>query len=157
MTRKNGLYIVILFAFALLPHLASAHCQVPCGIYDDTARVARMYEDAATIEKAMIQVQDLTGKGDAQSANQRTRWIITKENHASHIITTVAEYFLTQKIKPVAADDEGHAAYLAKLADHHRVMAAAMKAKQNSDPAIVAKLRAALDAMGKHYDLEHHH
>jgi len=157
MTRKFWLYIMTLSAFALLPNLAQAHCQVPCGIYDDAARITRMYEDASTIEKAMVQMQDLAGKGDAQSANQLTRWIITKEDHASNIITTVAEYFLTQKVKPVAADDEGYAAYLAKLADHHLVMVAAMKAKQNSDPAVVAKLRAALDAMGKHYDLEHSH
>ena len=157
MSKKIHLFVMTLAAIALLPHLAVAHCQVPCGIYDDAARIARMYEDAATIEKAMVQMQDLAGKEDAQSANQLTRWIITKENHASNIITTVAEYFLTQKVKPVAADAEGHAAYLAKLADHHGVMTAAMKAKQNSDPAIVAKLRAALDAMGKHYDLEHSH
>jgi nickel superoxide dismutase len=157
MTQKIGMYILILFAFTLLPHLAFAHCQVPCGIYDDAARITRMYEDAATIEKAMTKMQDLAGKSDVQSANQFTRWIVAKENHASNIITTVAEYFLTQKVKPVAADDEGYSAYLAKLADHHLVMVAAMKAKQNSDPALVAKLRAALDAMGKHYDLGHHH
>jgi nickel superoxide dismutase len=157
MSKKMPLTLFILLAVALLPNLAFAHCQVPCGIYDDAARISRMYEDAATIEKAMVQMQDLAGKGDAQSANQLTRWINTKEAHAANIITTVAEYFLTQKVKPVAADAEGHAAYLSKLADHHLVMAAAMKAKQNSDPAIVAKLRAALDAMGKHYDLEHHH
>jgi nickel superoxide dismutase len=157
MTQKIGMYILILFAFTLLPHLAFAHCQVPCGIYDDAARITRMYEDAATIEKAMTKMQDLAGKSDVQSANQFTRWIVAKENHASNIITTVAEYFLTQKVKPVAAESEGYDTYLAKLADHHLVMAAAMKAKQNSDPALVAKLRAALDAMGKHYDLGHHH
>ena len=157
MFKKMPLTTLILLAVVLLPNLVAAHCQVPCGIYDDAARVARMYEDAATIEKAMVQMQDLAGKGDAQSANQLTRWINTKEAHAANIITTVAEYFLTQKVKPVAAGAEGHEAYLAKLADHHLVMAAAMKAKQNSDPAIVAKLRAALDALGKHYDLEHSH
>ena len=157
MTRKFALPLLALVALTLLPHLAFAHCQVPCGIYDDAARVARMYEDAATIEKAMVKMQDLADKGEAQSANQLTRWINTKEAHAANIITTVAEYFLTQKVKPVAADAEGYDAYLAKLADHHQVMAAAMKAKQNSDPAIVAKLRTALDALGKHYDLEHTH
>jgi nickel superoxide dismutase len=157
MTRKVALPLLTLAALSLLPHLAFGHCQVPCGIYDDAARVARMYEDAATIEKAMVQMADLAGKGDAQSANQLTRWINTKEAHASNIITTVAEYFLTQKVKPVAPGAEGYDAYLAKLADHHLVMAAAMKAKQNSDPEIVTKLRAALDALGKHYDLEHTH
>lgn len=157
MSRKMPLIIYVLTALALLPQLAFAHCQVPCGIYDDAARITRMYEDASTIEKAMTKMADLSGKGDAQSANQFTRWVVTKEAHAANIITTVAEYFLTQKVKPVAADAEGFDAYLAKLADHHRVMSAAMKAKQNSDPAVVAKLRAALDAMGKHYDLEHKH
>ena len=157
MIKKTLPYLLAVMAVTLLPHLAFAHCQVPCGIYDDAARVTRMYEDAATIEKAMVQMQDLAGKGDAQSTNQLTRWINTKEAHAANIITTVAEYFLTQKVKPVAADAEGYDAYLAKLADHHLVMVAAMKAKQKSDPAVVAKLRAALDALGKHYDLEHHH
>ena len=157
MSRKITPVVVALLLIALAPPMAAAHCQVPCGIYDDAARVARMYEDAATIEKAMLQMQDLAAKTDAQSANQFTRWVITKETHASNIITTVAEYFLTQKVKPVAADDEGHAAYLAKLEDHHLVMAAAMKAKQKSDPEVVGKLRAALDRLGAHYDLEHTH
>ena len=157
MSRKITPVVVALLLIVLAPQMAAAHCQVPCGIYDDAARVARMNEDAATIEKAMVQMQDLAGKTDVQSANQLTRWIITKETHASNIITTVAEYFLTQKVKPVAADAEGHAAYLAKLEDHHLVMAAAMKAKQKSDPAVVAKLREALERLGSHYDLEHTH
>lgn len=156
MSRRIAPVVAVLL-ISLLPQLAAAHCQVPCGIYDDAARVARMYEDAATIEKAMVQMSELAGKADAQSANQFTRWVVTKEAHAANIITTVAEYFLTQKVKPVAEDAEGHAAYLAKLADHHQVMSAAMKAKQKSDPAVVAKLRAALEKMGSHYDLEHTH
>ena len=157
MTKKIPLFALALTLLALLPRTGQAHCQVPCGIYDDAARVARMYEDAATIEKAMVQMKDLAGKTDAQSANQFTRWVVTKEAHASNIITTVAEYFLTQKVKPVAADAEGYDAYLAILADHHQVMVAAMKAKQNSDPEVVVKLRAALDRLGSHYDLEHTH
>ena len=28
---------------------ARAHCQVPCGIYDDPARIARLAEDTTTI------------------------------------------------------------------------------------------------------------
>ena len=28
-----------------------AHCQIPCGIYDDAARVVEMLESAATVEK----------------------------------------------------------------------------------------------------------
>ena len=157
MSRRMPLAVAALMLTVLLPQVAFGHCQVPCGIYDDAARIARMYEDAATIEKAMVQMQDLALKNDAQSANQLTRWIITKEDHAANIITTVSEYFLTQKVKPVSGDDEGHAAYLALLEDHHLVMNAAMKAKQNSDPAAAAALRAALDRLGSHYDLAHVH
>ena len=157
MPRKSPFIAVALLLTVLLPQMVLAHCQVPCGIYDDAARVARLYEDAATIEKAMVQMQDLAGKTDAQSGNQFARWVATKESHASNIITIVAEYFLTQKVKPVPADDPGHAAYLAKLEDHHLVMKAAMKAKQKVDPEVVVKLRAAIEQLGAHYDVEHTH
>ncbi len=157
MSRKSLGALCLPIALFLLPTLAAAHCQIPCGIYDDAARVARMYEDAATIEKAIVQMQNLAGKADPQSANQMARWITVKEEHASNIQTIVAEYFLTQKVKPVAGDDEAYGNYLAKLADHHLVMVAAMKAKQGTDPELVVKLRAALDRLGSHYDLEHKH
>lgn len=156
MSRKM-ISLTSLVLLALLPQLVAAHCQVPCGIYDDAARVTRMYEDAATIEKAMLQMEDLAGKTDAQSGNQFARWAATKENHASNIITIVAEYFLTQKVKPVAADDPGYADYLAKLADHHLVMKAAMKAKQKVAPEVVTQLRAAIEKLGAYYDLGHTH
>ena len=81
----------------------SAHCQVPCGIYDDPARFQGLLEDTKTIDKAIKSIADLSGKQDAESLNQLTRWINTKEDHASHIIKVVSEYFLTQKVKPVAA------------------------------------------------------
>jgi len=130
---------------------ASAHCQVPCGIYDDKARVAQLREDATTIEKATKNINDLAGAHEAQSFNQAARWVATKEEHASHIITVVAEYFLTQKIKTVAPGADGYDAYLKKLADHHAVMSAAMKTKQHVDAKYVASLRSAIDGLAKHY------
>lgn len=142
---------------ALVPALAAAHCQVPCGIFDDAARIIRMTEDAATIEKAMVQITALAAADDALSANQLARWVTVKEEHASNIITTVAEYFLAQKVKPVAPDAEGYAAYLQRLADHHAVMTAAMKTKQNVDPGFVTALREALERMSTHYDMDHTH
>jgi len=132
------------------PHV-QAHCQVPCGIYDDAARITQMREDATTIEKAIKQIAELAGKSDAQSINQATRWINTKEDHASRIISVVAEYFLTQKVKPVEKGAEGYEPYLASLADHHAVMVAAMKTKQAVDPANVDALRKAIDALAAHY------
>ena len=86
---------------ALLPALSRAHCQVPCGIFDDPVRVTQLKEDAATVRKAMVQINDLSGAGTALALNQATRWIITKEDHAKSIISTVSEYMLCQRVKKV--------------------------------------------------------
>lgn len=128
-----------------------AHCQVPCGIYDDHGRIDAMLEDVTTITKAIVQINELSQQHNALSFNQAARWVSTKEQHASHIITTVAEYFLTQKVKAVPASDAGYQAYLESLALHHRVMRAAMKTKQTVDPESAAALRAAVEELGKLY------
>ena len=135
----------------LLATSAQAHCQVPCGIYDDAARVKHLREDATTIEKAIQAIIDLSGKTDPQSFNQLIRWTTTKEDHASNVISVVSEYFLAQKIKPVAAGADGYDDYLKNLADHHAVMVAAMKTKQNADPQVVKDLNSAIDGLAAHY------
>lgn len=122
---------------------AGAHCQVPCGIYDDAARVKQMREDVTTIEKAIKEISQLASKRDPQSSNQLVRWIVTKEQHADKIIHIIADYFLTQKIKP--ATGKGRAAYLDQLARHHAVMVGAMKCKQSANLNEVQGLKKALD------------
>ena len=162
--RTHFIGLIAVLAFLMVPSTASAHCQVPCGIYHDDARIQAMHEDATTIGKAvtkMVQIiehQDrclkskkCTLKERAKLQNQLPRWVATKEAHASRVITTVSEYFLTQKIKPVAAKDPGYSAYLQKLADHHAVMVAAMKTKQNADHGSVKTLNAAITTMAKHW------
>ena len=83
----------------LLAQNALAHCQIPCGIYDDHARVASMLEDVATIRKAVSQIAELAGKTDPQSQNQLVRWVMNKETHAQNIIDSISDYFLTQRVK----------------------------------------------------------
>ena len=129
----------------------AAHCQVPCGIYDDDGRIQMLLEDTRTIQKATASIEELAGKTDAQSQNQLTRWVITKEEHASHIIKTVAEYFLTQKVKAVAPGENGYEDYLSHLADHHAVMVAAMRSKQKVSAEAVAELQKAIETMAQHY------
>ncbi len=146
------------FAFLLFaPVTAFGHCQVPCGIYDDTARIDRMLEDTDTIEKSILAIVELAGtRNDAKAMNQMVRWITTKEDHASDIISIMSEYFLAQKVKPVAAEAEGREQYLAKLADHHAVMTAAMKTKQDARAETATDLRAAIETLKKHYKYEDH-
>ena len=95
---------------------------------------------ATTITKAIGQINELAHAHGPTAVNQSVRWINTKEEHASHIIKVVSEYFLTQKVKSVAPGADGHEAYLKKLADHHAVMVTAMKTKQSPTPDTAAAL-----------------
>ena len=127
--------------------IADAHCQVPCGIYDDAARVTRMKEDATTIEKAITNINQLAGQHDSQAFNQAARWVVTKEEHASHIIEVISQYFMAQRVKPVAPGADGYDAYVGALTKYHAVMVAAMKTKQQSNQAAADALKSAIAAL----------
>lgn len=135
---------------------AYAHCQVPCGIYGDYSRITAMLEDTTTITKAINQINELSEKSDSQSFNQATRWVINKESHAQKIQDTIAEYFLAQRVKAAAAGSDDYDAYLKKLAEHHAVIVAAMKAKQTVDPKAADILRDAIKIISAYYP-EHKH
>lgn len=124
---------------------ARAHCQLPCGIYDDHARVHSMLEDAETIQKTVILIRDNSGKNDAQSNNQLIRSVANKESHAQSIIDTISDYFLTQRVKP-SQDD-----YAERLKKHHAVIVASMKAKQNSDLQHVDALKETIIELEAYY------
>ena len=142
--------VVLVALVAAVPHGLYSHCQVPCGIYDDYMRVVKMKEDASTIDKAITQIASLAGKTDVTSINQSVRWVMTKEQHAEAIIGSIANYYLTQRVKSDAAD------YATRLQAHHAVMVAAMKVKQDAKPATVTELRKAIDGIAGYYP-EHTH
>jgi nickel superoxide dismutase len=134
----------IFFPFGIIVTLLStnwlsAHCQVPCGVYGDSARFTQMLEDQTTIAKAIAQINDLAGKKDGKSANQLARWVSTKEDHANKIQKIIAEYFLTQRIK--SSSDN----YSDFLKGAHSVMVAAMKCKQGTDPISADALKSAIE------------
>lgn len=118
---------------------ARAHCEIPCGIYGDEARLAMILEDIGTIEKAMTKIDELAS--DLSNINQLTRWVNNKETHANRIQETVTQYFMTQRIKVPAADDEkAVSAYHEKLALLHQMLVYAMKCKQTTDPVNATRL-----------------
>lgn len=137
--------MMVLGAVLFFTQSAQAHCQIPCGIYDDYARVQGMLEDAATVEKSVMLIAELAGKPDAQSQNQLVRWVMNKEEHAQKIISTVSDYFLTQRVKPEQKD------YAQRLAKHHAVIIGAMKAKQNADMQCAKGLKASIEALLPYY------
>merc|ERR1719288_444921 len=110
--------------------------------------VAEVKQACATIRKAMVQVNELSAAMAAQNFNQMTRWVNTKEEHASKIMTTVADYCLAQRCKifgtagtPFATEQD----YIDALKAHHAVMVAAMKTKQTLDIAASQALEHAVE------------
>ncbi|MCB1876689.1 MAG: superoxide dismutase, Ni [Chromatiales bacterium] len=130
---------------------AHAHCQIPCGIYDDHARVQSMLEDAATVAKSIKLINELAGKTDAQSQNQLVRWVMNKEKHAQNVISAISDYFLTQRVKAKQED------YKDRLVKHHAVIVAAMQAKQNADEKFATTLTESIEALAPYYPAEHKH
>lgn len=117
---------------ALLAVSAGAHCQVPCGIYNDAARIVMMEEHVTTIEKSMKEINS------AQlSANQLTRWVMNKEKHADELTEIVTYYFLAQRIK----SSEPAEKYAAELKLLHGMIVEAMKSKQTTELQHVEVLR----------------
>lgn len=153
--KKILVMMLMSLSLAMTSTQSLAHCQVPCGIYDDHARVERLMEDSETIRKAVMSLSELSGKTDPQSINQAVRWVNNKESHASNIITTMAEYFLAQRVKP-NTDAKGQEAYTKKLVEHHAVILAAMKVKQKAHAKAVDELDAALKALAKYYPKHPH-
>ena len=143
MTLHYKLHIAT-FLLIFVSQFAGAHCQVPCGIYDDHARYKAMLEDAMTVEKAANLMAQLKGN-DAQSRNQFVRWVMNKEKHAQNVISTISDYFLTQRVKPAEKD------YTERLAKHHAVIIAAMKAKQNADIKYARELYSSIQALAPYY------
>jgi len=140
----------------LVLRLRGGHCQVPCGIFDDPKLVAELKEACATITKAIAQVNEIFGSAmTAQSFNQATRWVNTKEEHCTKIITTIAEYCLCQRVKPIGADKCPFASdsdYVDALKAHHAAMSMAVKAKQSTDPSAATNLTHAIEDMCKMYE-----
>ncbi len=128
-----------------------AHCEIPCGIYGDSVRIALIAEHIATIEKSMNQINELS-KSDKPDYNQLVRWIYNKEEHAKKIQDIVSQYFLHQRIKMVDPDDaEAYAKYQKQLELLHGLLVYSMKSKQGTDLANIEKLRSTLSLFEKSY------
>jgi len=123
----------------------SAHCQVPCGIFDDAKQLAKLKEDAATIRKAQTELTDAGAPSDAAGANTFTRWVMYKEQHADAIIKDIGYYYMAQRFPKweFGSDDD----YKTALELHHKTMVCAVKAKQSTDVATSDALDAAIEAM----------
>jgi nickel superoxide dismutase len=152
---KTTKIVAFLLALALTGS-AYAHCEIPCGIYDDAARITEMREHVGTIEKAMNQVTELSAASETNH-NQLVRWVMNKEDHADKLQEIATQYFMFQRIKPAdEADAAAWAKYQSQLTLTHKITVFAMKAKQSTALGHVETLRVLLDEFEKAY-FDHEH
>ena len=95
----HAVMIALLGLAVVTPQPVRAHCQVPCGIYDDDARFTLLLEHITTIEKSMKRIKDLESQDHAH-ANQLVRWVSNKDSHADAFTEIVTYYFMAQRVKP---------------------------------------------------------
>jgi nickel superoxide dismutase len=137
MNKKCFQLLLALSIVFFVSSYALAHCEIPCGIYDDQMRVNMIAEHITTIEKSMKQIVEL-GNQKSIDYNQITRWVMNKDRHANKIQHIVSQYFMTQRI---SLDAEK---YTEKLTLLHKMLVFSMKCKQTTDLAHVATLRSLL-------------
>lgn len=136
---------------------AKAHCEIPCGIYGDSLRVALLYEHIQTIEKSMKMINELSEK-EKPDYNQLVRWVTNKEEHAQKIQEIVSQYFLHQRVKPTSADnEEAYRKYIKQLTSLHEVLVFAMKSKQSTDLTIIDTMREKVHVFEHAYFDNHTH
>jgi len=141
--------VATLIMTVALASIAGAHCQIPCRIYDDHARIAMMEEHVATIEKSMNEITKLSAE-TPQNSNQLIRWVMNKDEHADKLTEIVTYYFLAQRIKPTEPAEK----YCAEMKTLHGMMIAAMKCKQTVDLKNVEELKTLIHQFEKLYFVE---
>ncbi len=137
--KKAAIYITITVLFAAITTTVWAHCQMPCGIYDDPMRITLMEEQISVIEKAMTKIEA------NENQNQTVRWVMIKDKQADEFSEIVTAYFMAQRIKP-GCDD-----YALKISKLHEMVIYAMKCKQTTDHANVEKLHELVHQFEKLY------
>ncbi len=134
MKKKTLQFLVVLSSLIFVSFNVYAHCEIPCGIYDDEMRIRMISEHITTIEKSMNEIMKIE-KTSPHHSNQLIRWVMNKERHADDLQEIVAQYFMTQRIKEDAKE------YEKKIRLLHQLLLYSMKCKQTTDLSHVEKLR----------------
>jgi len=157
MQKSKNVFIAVLIiaGFIFVNQKTLAHCEVPCGIYNDSLRIALIKEHITTIEKSMKLIDQLSGEANP-NYNQIVRWVMNKEEHAEKIQEIVSQYFLHQRIKITdPADEAAYNKYLRQLTLLHQLSVYSMKTKQTTDLKFIEKLRETVNDFEKSYFLTH--
>ena len=151
--RFLTLTFLVLLGFSVSQ--AQAHCQIPCGIYDDARQFKELKEHVTTIEKSMREINELSAL-DKPDIHKITRWTINKEEHAQKIQDIISSYFLTQRVK-LPKEDTNQQNYVDHVTKLHAILVAAMKTKQKLDLSTIDVLNKAITDYENHYFKKHGH
>lgn len=136
-------HLLIVGFMVFISQQSYAHCEIPCGIFDDELQIAFLKEHFTTIEKSMKKINELQ-ESASKNQNQIIRWVMNKEEHANKVQKIVSQYFLHQRIKPVDSDNEKFKKYQKELTLLHHILVYSMKTKQTTDLTYIEKLRKTL-------------
>ncbi len=141
MKKSHKILLVSLIVLTSATAIVLAHCQIPCGIYNDSVRFSLMREHVTTIEKSMKEIIHIS-EGDHSHNNQLVRWVMNKDNHANELSEIATYYFMAQRVKPVQEDKKAeYEKYIKQITILHQIVVESMKAKQTTDLEICGKLK----------------
>ena len=150
-------HLLIVGLFIFMSQQSYAHCEIPCGIFQDEVRIDLLKEHFTTIEKSMNQINELQAE-ESINYNQLIRWVNNKEEHANKVQEIVSQYFLHQRIKPVGSDSEKFGKYQKELLLLHHLSVYSMKSKQSTDVKWIEKLRATIEKFeASYFEGKHRH
>ena len=152
--KFKNITILITLLILFLSNTVYGHCEIPCGIYEDSLRVALIKEHITTIDKSMKQI-NLLSQESVVNYNQLVRWITNKDNHAKKIQNIVSQYFLHQRIKLTDANGDKYDKYIKNLTLLHQLLVYSMKAKQSTDLDVIDKLNETIFSFEESYFHKH--
>ena len=148
--HKRPIAITTILLILLTCQIASkvnSHCQIPCGIYDDQARLDAIAEHITTIEKSIKQITELS-QAKSPDYNQIVRWTNNKDHHADKLANIVTYYFMAQRVKPTVADsgqEKKYMRYLQQISLLREMLVTSMKCKQTTNLKHTEELKSLLE------------
>lgn len=97
------MFSAVFAAFVLFSSQLSAHCQMPCGIYDDQLVYDQVDQYYLTMYKAVSALKNSKFE-TLHDRNQYIRWVMLKNEESDTTAKILTTYFLQQKITPMAGD-----------------------------------------------------
>jgi nickel superoxide dismutase len=147
------LTVLIAITFSSFNGNLNAHCQMPCGIYNDQMIYDQVDQYFETMAKAVHYLKN-HNSNNLQDKNQFVRWILTKEKESDEVARTLTTFFLQQKVSP---SDEPETTALVKSL--HKLLFLLVQIKQTIDLEIVHEFGKEWDHFKQlfHPEMECHH